>query len=90
MKYGYVIMALIFVGILTTSLARSQEEAQEGIMDLKSLGRFDSTTIFMKPLFVAGPATMILMSSPTETLVKAASAPAATKRNSIKIFQYLC
>jgi hypothetical protein len=37
-KHWYLIIALIFVGALTVSLAWSQEEAQEGIMDLKSKG----------------------------------------------------
>ena len=37
-KHWYFIIALIFVGALTVSLAWSQEEVQEGIMDLKSKG----------------------------------------------------
>ena len=36
--HWYFIIALIFVGALTVSLAWSQEEVQEGIMDLKSKG----------------------------------------------------
>lgn len=37
-KHWCVVMALIFVGILAASLAWSQDEDQEGVMDLKSLG----------------------------------------------------
>ncbi len=38
MKHWYIIMALVFVGVLTASLTWSQEQPQEGIMDLKSKG----------------------------------------------------
>ena len=38
MKYGCVLMALFFAGILVASMAWSQEEVEQGIMDLKSLG----------------------------------------------------
>ncbi len=38
MRHWYIVMALVFVGVLTASLTWSQEEPQEGIMDLKSKG----------------------------------------------------
>jgi hypothetical protein len=37
-KYGCVLIALFVAGILAASMAWSQEEVEQGIMDLKSLG----------------------------------------------------